>query len=93
MEQITEKTIINAIMALDVEKLKVLKESLVKTLDNNKKIVDTNNRILRALEAAELKGCSEYKALYTNHLTLCETNGQLYSLIDKCDKALESLNN
>lgn len=92
MEQITEKTIINAIMALDVEKLKVLKESLVKTLDNNKKTVNTNNKVLKALEAAELKGCSEYKALCTSHLVLCETNGQLYSLINKCDKALESLN-
>lgn len=92
MEQITEQNIIDAIIALDVEKLKEIKESLIKTLDNNKKTVDTNNKVLKALDAAELKRCSEYKALSTSHLVLCETNGQLYSLIYKCDKALESFN-
>lgn len=92
MEQITEQDIINAIVALDVEKLKEIKESLLKTYNTNKSLMDTCCQKLKALEDAGFEKCPEYEAICTEYSNTNASSTEIISLIEKCTKALKSFN-
>ena len=92
MEQITEQDIINAIVALDVEKLKEIKESLLKTYNTNKSFTDTCCQKLKALEDAGFEKCPEYEAICTEYSNTNAPIAQIINLIERCNKALKSLN-
>lgn len=92
MEQITEQDIINAIVALDAEKLKEIKESLLKTYNTNKSFTDTCCQKLKVLEDAGFEKCPEYEAICTEYSNANASSTETISLIEKCTKALKSLN-
>ena len=92
MAKITEQNIIDAIVALDVEKLKEIKESLVEAYNNDKKFIDGCCRKMRILEDAGFSECSEYKALYSEYENINTSSVQTINLIGKCTKALKVFN-
>lgn len=92
MGQITEQNIINAIVALDVEKLKEIKESLLKIYNTNKSLMDTCCQKLKALEDTGFEKCPEYEAICLEYSNANTSITQTISLIEKCNKALKSLN-
>ena len=92
MEQITEQDIINAIVALDVEKLKEIKESLLKTYNTNKSLMDTCCQKLKVLKDAGFEKCPEYEAICTEYSNTNASIAQIINLIEGCNKALKSLN-
>lgn len=92
MEQITEQNIIDAIVALDVEKLKGIKEFLLKAYNADKSFTDTCYQKLRVLEEAGFEKCSEYEAICLEYSNANTSITQTISLIEKCNKALKSLN-
>lgn len=92
MEQITKQNIIDAIVSLDVEKLKEIKESLLKTYNTNKSLMDTCCQKLKALEDTGFEKCPEYEAICAEYSNINASSTEIISLIGKCTKALESLN-
>lgn len=92
MEQITEQTIIDAIVALDVEKLKKIKESLVEAYTNDKRFIDDCCRKMRILEDAGFNECAEYKTLHSEYENVNTSSVQTINLIKRCTKALKSFN-
>lgn len=92
MGQITEQTIINAILALDVEKLKEIEKVLAEEYIAKREALSNCCKIIKTLESAELSKCDEYKTLCANHAKASEELDQLSIIRTKCNKALNALN-
>lgn len=90
MAKITEKDIINAIVALDVEKLKSTKDLLTENYKALKTMCSNKNTILKALEESDFKDCEEYTQITNDVDKLYTEMGELFSIIDKCNKAIKS---
>lgn len=90
MEQITEQDIINAIVALDVEKLKAFKNSLTENYKALKTMHSNKNTILKALEESGFKDCEEYTQITNDVDKLYTEMDELFSITDKCNKAIKS---
>lgn len=90
MAKITEKDIINAIVALDVEKLKSTKDLLTENYKALKTMCSNKNTILKALEEADFKNCEEYTQTTNDVDKLYAEMEELFYIIDKCNKALKS---
>lgn len=90
MAKITEKDIINAIVALDVEKLKSTKDLLTENYKALKTMCSNKNTILKALEDSGFKDCEEYTQIANDVDKLCTEIDELFYIIDKCNKAIKS---
>lgn len=91
MEQITEQTIINAIVALDVAKLKELSSALK---DEQHGLCATKSikvRAIGALSAAGLTECPEVKTLSSEIEEIDNKLNSLCTLHDYATRAIKNL--
>lgn len=90
MAKITEKDIINAIVALDVEKLKSTKDLLTENYKALKTMCSNKNTVLKALEESGFKDCEEYTQITNDVNKLYAEIDELFYIIDECNKAIKS---
>lgn len=91
MEQITEQTIINAIVELDVAKLKELSSALNGELKGLCTIKFIKVKAIGALSAAGLAGCPEVKTLSSEIEEIDNKLDRLYTLYDYAIRAIKNL--